>query len=278
MGIWGVRTCFFRMPFTRQICAYVQICGLWQEWGIKMSDVNRKRALVTGASRGIGKSIAQMLASEGYDLYLTCHNNIAVLRNFASELQELYGTNCNCHAFPICDEEKVAKMFEDIPYLDLLVNNAGISYIGLLTDMSFQEWREVIDTNLNACFLTCRYAVPGMVHRHCGKIINISSVWGTVGASMEVAYSASKGGMNAFTRALAKELAPSNIQVNAIACGAIDTDMNRCLGKEDIEALIQEIPADRMGSPGEVAELVRYLSAGNAYLTGQVITLDGGWT
>ncbi|MDE7324551.1 MAG: SDR family NAD(P)-dependent oxidoreductase [Lachnospiraceae bacterium] len=243
-----------------------------------MSDVDRKNALVTGASRGIGKSIAQMLASEGFDLYLTCHNNITMLENFAVELRDKYQINCNCYAFPICNEDMVAKMFDDIPHLDVLVNNAGISYIGLLTDMSFREWREVIDTNLNACFLTCRYAVPGMVRRQCGKIVNISSVWGNVGASMEVAYSASKGGMNAFTRALARELAPSNIQVNAIACGVIDTDMNRCFDEEDMQMLIQEIPADRMGRPDEVAELVRYLSAGNEYLTGQVITLDGGWT
>ena len=147
-----------------------------------------------------------------------------------------------------------------------------------MTDMSYQEWREVIDTNLNACFLTCRYAVPEMVRRQSGKIINISSVWGNVGASMEVAYSASKGGLNAFTRALAKELGPSNIQVNAIACGVIDTEMNSCFDEAEMEALIQEIPADRMGRPDEVAELVKMLCTGNAYLTGQIITLDGGWT
>ena len=147
-----------------------------------------------------------------------------------------------------------------------------------MTDMSYSAWKDVIDTNLNACFLTCRQAVPRMVQRQKGKIINISSVWGNVGASMEVAYSASKGGMNAFTRALAKELAPSNIQVNAIACGVIDTDMNRCFDQNEMESLIQEIPADRMGKAEEVAELVRTLTEGNAYLTGQVITLDGGWT
>ena len=168
-------------------------------------------------------------------------------------------------------------MFDDIPCLDVLVNNAGISYIGLLTDMSYEAWRKVIDTNLNACFLTCRCAVPEMVRRHHGKIINISSVWGNVGASMEVAYSASKGGLNAFTRALAKELGPSNIQVNAIACGVIDTDMNRCFDEAEMEALIQEIPADRMGHADEVAELVKMLCMGNEYLTGQIITLDGGW-
>ena len=150
--------------------------------------------------------------------------------------------------------------------------------MGLLTDMTYQQWREVIDINLSACFLTCRHAVPEMVRRRRGKIINISSVWGSTGASMEVAYSASKGGVNAFTRALAKELAPSNIQVNAVACGVIDTDMNRCFDEEEMRMLIQEIPADRIGRPEEAAELVKLLCTGNEYLTGQVITLDGGWT
>lgn len=178
-----------------------------------------KKALVTGASRGIGKAIAKMLAAQKFDLYLTCRENSNQLETLGQSLQQQYGINCCCYTFPIADENSVIEMFRDIPYLDVLVNNAGISYIGLLTDMTYREWQEVIDTNLNACFLTCRYAVPEMVRRRQGKIINISSVWGTVGASMEVAYSASKGGVNAFTRALAKELGPSCIQVNAIACG-----------------------------------------------------------
>lgn len=241
-------------------------------------EIMRKKVLVTGASRGIGKAIAKMFAAQKYDLYLTCRENSSQLETLGQSLQQQYDINCHCYTFPIGDENKVAEMFRTIPYLDVLVNNAGISYIGLLTDMTYREWQEVIDTNLNACFLTCRYAVPEMVRRHQGKIINISSVWGTVGASMEVAYSASKGGVNAFTRALAKELGPSCIQVNAIACGVIDTDMNKSLEKEDIERLIQEIPLDRLGRAEEVAELVKWICAGNEYLTGQIITLDGGWT
>lgn len=243
-----------------------------------MMEAIRKKALVTGASRGIGKAIAKMLAAQKFDLYLTCRENSSQLEALGQSLQQQYGINCCCYTFPIADENSVIEMFHNIPYLDVLVNNAGISYIGLLTDMTYREWQEVIDTNLNACFLTCRYAVPEMVRRRQGKIINISSVWGTVGASMEVAYSASKGGVNAFTRALAKELGPSCIQVNAIACGVIDTDMNKSLDKEDIEHLIQEIPLDRLGRAEEVAELVKLLCTGNQYLTGQIITLDGGWT
>ena len=243
-----------------------------------MSGADRKKALITGASRGIGRSVASALASSGFDLYLTCRNNRELLDSLAEELRRSYGIQCYCYAFSICDEDKVSEMFRDIPYLDVLVNNAGISYVGLLTDMTYQQWREVIDINLSACFLTCRHAVPEMVRRRRGKIINISSVWGSTGASMEVAYSASKGGVNAFTRALAKELAPSNIQVNAVACGVLDTDMNRCFDEEEMRMLIQEIPADRIGRPEEAAELVKLLCTGNEYLTGQVITLDGGWT
>ncbi len=243
-----------------------------------MSDTDRKKALITGASRGIGRAIAEELASLGYDLYLTCHKNSELLAGLAQKLWEQYRTNCQCYTFPISNEEEASKMFAKIPYLDILVNNAGISYIGLLTDMTYNEWKTVIDTNLNACFLTCRCAVPEMIRRRRGKIINISSVWGAVGASTEVAYSASKGGINAFTRALAKELGPSNIQVNAIACGVIETDMNKCFDKAEIEILRQEIPADRLGQPQEVAKLVGLLCNGNEYLTGQIITLDGGWT
>lgn len=239
--------------------------------------MDRKKALITGASRGIGKAIAQNFARAGFDLYLTCHTRKELLEALAGELEVQYGVTCKCFCFPISEEKAVQEMFENITDLDVLVNNAGISYIGLLTDMSYNDWKQVIDTNLGGCFLTCRYAVPGMVSKKRGKIINISSVWGNVGASMEVAYSASKGGINAFTKALAKELGPSNIQVNAIACGVIDTDMNKCFDEEEMEALVQEIPADRLGKPQEVAELALQLCEGNEYLTGQIITLDGGW-
>ena len=143
--------------------------------------------------------------------------------------------------------------------------------------MSPECWNEIIGTNLSAAFYCSKLAIPYMLKKKSGKIINISSVWGTVGASMEAAYSASKGGLDAFTRALAKELAPSNIQVNAIACGMMDTDMNRHFSDEDIQSVISEIPADRMGTPEDAAMLVLQLCTGNTYLTGQIIRLDGGW-
>ena len=161
--------------------------------------------------------------------------------------------------------------------LDVLVNNAGVAYIGLLQDMSPEDWNRVIQTNLTSVFNCCKLAIPGMVSRKQGKIINISSVWGIVGASCEVAYSATKGGINAFTKALAKELAPSNIQVNAVACGAIDTEMNQWMDDDEFISLVEEIPAGRLGKAEEVADLVYHLGYKNSYLTGQVIGLDGGW-
>lgn len=239
--------------------------------------MDRKTALITGASRGIGKAIAEKFARNGYELYLTCHHHLEQLQVNAARMTEKYHIVCHCYCFSIDDEEAVENMFCDIDTLDVLVNNAGIAYIGLLSDMSYEQWNQIIGTNLNGCFLTSRKAIPLMLQKQKGKILNISSVWGNVGASMEVAYSASKGGVNSFTKALAKELAPSNIQVNAIACGVIDTDMNHCFDEEDMQALIEEIPADRIGKPQEVAELAFQMCTGHAYLTGQIITLDGGW-
>ncbi len=149
--------------------------------------------------------------------------------------------------------------------------------MGLLEDMTIEEWNNVINTNLTSVFNCSKLAIPYMVNNKSGKIINISSVWGICGASCEVAYSASKGGVNAFTKALGKELAPSNIQVNAIACGVIDTSMNRFLEEDDRASLIEEIPADRIAKPEEVANFVYDLSVGHSYLTSQVIQFDGGW-
>ena len=236
-----------------------------------------KSALITGASRGIGEAIARQLAGEGYNLYLICHKNTQRLTTLAHELTLAHHVQCVCFSGDIGDAGFVRSVFSEIRSLDVLINNAGISYVGLLSQMSDRDWNRVLSTNLSSVFYTCREAAGLMLQNHAGNIINISSVWGNTGASMEVAYSASKGGVNAFTKALAKELAPSNIQVNAIACGVIDTDMNRCFSDEERRSLIEEIPADRMGSPAEVAMLVSHLIASPAYLTGQIVTLDGGW-
>ncbi len=238
----------------------------------------KRKVLISGASRGIGREIAVSFAGAGDELILTCRKNIELLRVFGEEVSEKYGVACSSFACDMSDYEAVKELFAKIGGVDVLINNAGVAWMGLLTDMEVSDWRQVIGTNLDSLFYTCKLAVPHMVSKKSGKIINISSVWGSVGASCEVAYSASKGGVNSFTRALAKELAPSGIQVNAIACGVIDTDMNRKhLSPEDLEELCEEIPAGRMGEAKEVADLCLRICDGPEYLTGQVITLDGGW-
>ncbi|SFL13034.1 3-oxoacyl-[acyl-carrier protein] reductase [Lachnospiraceae bacterium KH1T2] len=226
-----------------------------------------KYALITGASRGIGRAIAKRLEREGYELYLVCHRNINDLSDFSG----------HHYAGDVGDLSFIKNIISEMPHIDVLINNAGISKIGLLQDMSPSEWDEIVRTNLTSVYNTCHEVIPHMISAQTGKIINISSQWGNVGASTEVAYSATKGGVNAFTKALAKELAPSNIQVNAIACGVIDTDMNKCFDEDERQALIDEIPACRMGTGEDVAELVSSLVNGNNYLTGQIIALDGGW-
>ncbi len=237
----------------------------------------RKQALISGASRGIGRAAARLLASRGYDLHLTCRHSIERLQQLKEELEKEFPVSCRAVACNMGDYGQVQQLFEGMDALDVLVNNAGISYLGLLTDMEPQEWQEVMDVNLNSIFYTCRLAVPLMVRQQYGRILNISSVWGCRGASMEVAYSAAKGGMNSFTRALAKELAPSHISVNALACGLIDTEMNRMLEEEERELLREEIPACRFGTPEEAADMILRLVEAPEYLTGQIICLDGGW-
>ena len=240
-----------------------------------------KTVFITGASRGIGRAIALRFAAAGYKLALCCRRNSQKLEELQKVIIDEYHTDCLIYTADTGDYTQMAHMITDIlshfHHIDVLVNNAGISYIGLLTDMTFEDWQQIVSTNLTSVFNSCRLTVPGMVHNQSGKIINISSVWGCCGASCEVAYSATKGGINAFTQALAKELAPSNIQVNAIACGTIDTEMNAFLSEEDRLALTDEIPAGRFGRPEEVAELVLDLSEKHSYLTGQIIRLDGGW-
>lgn len=241
----------------------------------------KQTALITGASRGIGAALAETFARAGYQLTLCCQHSEEKLMTLARRLQEQYHTTVLVRIGDVGDYAFVKTMvdatLEAFGAIDVLINNAGISYIGLLTDMSIEDWNRIVATNLTSVFSTCRCVVPLMVHNKRGRIINISSVWGNVGASCEVAYSACKGGINSFTRALGKELAPSQITVNAIACGVIDTDMNRCFSEEERAELIAEIPAERMGRPEEVAELALSIASGHAYLNGQIITLDGGW-
>lgn len=237
--------------------------------------------LITGASRGIGAAIAEEFASHGYSLILNCCRSKAALKALADELADRYHVMVLPVIGDVSDPEFVTEMFDIIHdnslTVDILINNAGISHIGLLQDMTYEQWQHVINTNLSSVFSCCKCALPDMLHAKSGRILNISSVWGNVGASCEVAYSASKGAVNAFTRALAKEVAPSGIAVNAIACGTIDTSMNACFSAEERAGLEAEIPCGRYGTPKEVAELAFATVNQSPYLTGQIITMDGGW-
>ena len=244
-------------------------------------NTKKGTALVTGASRGIGRAIAMMLADQGYDLVISSRRSAEDLEKVKKNMIEK-GVRCLSFLGDMGNAQDVKRMVSSIKtegfsMPSVVVNNAGISYMGLLTDMTDEQWREIVDTNLSSVFYVCRECIPYMVHQKEGDIINISSVWGCVGASCEAAYSSTKAGVNGLTMALAKELASSHISVNAIACGAVDTDMNACFSEEERKALTDEIPAGRMAKPQEVAEALLSILHAGEYLTGQVIRLDGGW-
>lgn len=242
--------------------------------------MNNKTVLVTGASRGIGKAIALKFAKEGYNMVITCHNREKELLETKEEIEKFH-VSCLPFIGDLGNYDTVKHLFvlikNKMGNVDVLINNAGISHIGLFSDTKTEDWNHIIQTNLSSVFYCCKSVVPYMINNKEGKIINISSVWGICGASCEVAYATSKGGINAFTKSLAKELAPCNIQVNAVACGVIDTEMNSSLTADDRTALIEEIPANRLGRPEEVADFVFSLASGHNYLNGQVITFDGAW-
>ncbi len=243
--------------------------------------MKQKTILVTGASRGIGRAIAIKFAQNGYHVFLNCRHSITELQEVQETINAKSIGSCDICIGDVGNSKSVKKIYEQIyqnfNHLDVLVNNAGIAHIGLLSDMTDNEWQQLLDTNLSSVFYCSREAIPKMVSRKFGKIVNISSMWGTVGASCEAAYSATKSGIHGLTKALAKELAPSNIQVNAIACGAIETSMNAQLSAEEKSAFEEEIPAGRFGTPQEVADMVWNLVNSPSYLTGQIIGLDGGY-
>lgn len=243
--------------------------------------MKNKYVIITGASRGIGNALAVKFASQGYNLILTCHNNMDMLNKLCHNLEKKYSIFCHGYKCDASSFESITSLFENInnliPDTDILINNAGISYVGLLQDMSMEQWNNVINTNLNSVFYMCRSIIPHFIHNKYGRIINISSVWGEQGASCETAYSASKAGINGLTKALAKELAPSGIQVNAVSFGAIDTEMNSFLSAAEKEVLEEEIPFGRMATPKEAASFVYSLAHSELYLTGQIISFNGGW-
>lgn len=242
--------------------------------------IKKKSILITGASRGIGRACAIRFANSGYHVFINAHKSLALLNQLQDELNAL-GAECTVVPGDVGCSKDVRSIFQTIEKtaggLDVLVNNAGVSYVGLLTDMSDEDWAWILNTNLSSAFYCCRAALPYMVSKKCGRIINISSMWGRAGASCEAAYSATKAGLNGLTMALAKELAPSNIQVNAIACGVIDTAMNSQFSEEERARLAEEIPSGRFAAPEEVAELVFDLAEKHPYMTGQILGFDGGF-
>jgi len=252
--------------------------------------MSQKTVVITGVSRGIGRACALAFAKEGYAVAGCCHTRSDLLETLSSELRALGAPHflmqgeLQNSTFPTSFLAQTAERFG---HLDVLINNAGISLIQLATDTTDALWEHVLASNLSSAFYCSRAAIPYLLKNRdredipmqapCGIILNVSSVWGCSGASCEAAYSASKAGMIGLTVALAKELAPSRIAVNALACGVIDTDMNRCFTEDERAALIEEIPANRFAAPEEVADALVLLTRMPAYLTGQVIRFDGGF-
>ena len=239
----------------------------------------KKIVIVTGASKGIGREIAITLARKGFKVIANYNKS----KKEAIELQqELKKENIEIDIFQadVSKREDAKKLVEgtikEYGRVDVLINNAGIEEYKMFTDETDEDWNKVINTNLYSAFVMCQETIPNMVHNKKGCIINISSTWGIVGASLEVIYSISKAGLDGLTKALAKELGPSNIRVNSIAPGIIDTDMNKNLKEEDKNKIIEEIPLEKIGKPSDVAKCIEWLIE-DEYTTGQIISINGGW-
>ena len=238
-----------------------------------------KVAIVTGASRGIGKEIALNLAKSGIKVIANYNKSANQAIKLQKELEE-QGINLDIFKADVSKREEGHKLVEfalkKYGKIDILINNAGISEYKLFTEETDEDWNKVIDTNLYSAFMMCQEVVPNMIHNKRGCIINISSIWGQIGSALEVIYSISKAGVDGLTKSLAKELGPSNIRVNSIAPGIIDTDMNKLLNNNDLEKIRNEIPLERIGLPQDIANCVNWLIDDN-YTTGQIIPINGGW-
>lgn len=241
----------------------------------------KKVALITGSSRGIGRAEAIRLARDGYAV---CINYIE-RKDKAEELVqqlEAEGFEAMCCQADVADREAVKAMVEAVRNrfgnVTLLVNNAGIAKQCLFQDMTDEYWHRIFDVNLNGTFNTIQEVLPNMLHEHSGCIINTASIWGEHGASCEVAYSSTKHAIIGLTRSLAQELAPTNIRVNCVAPGVINTDMVQVLGEETLQMLAEDTPVGRLGRPEDIAAIVSFLASDEAsFITGQVITSDGGF-
>lgn len=242
-------------------------------------NILNKVIIITGASRGIGRCIAENLAKKGYIVVANYNKS----ENEAIQLKaNLKNENINIDIFK-ADVSNRAEVKNLIEYtitkykkIDCIINNAGIDQIKMFLDITDNDWNNMLNNNLNSVFYMCQEALPYMIHEKSGSIINISSIWGQIGASCESAYSVSKAGVDALTKSLAKELGPSNIRVNSIAPGIIDTEMNNNITKEEKEKIIEEIPLQKIGKSIDITKCIEWLIA-DEYVTGQVIGINGGW-
>ena len=229
-----------------------------------------KRVLITGASRGIGAACARLFAKSGSDVIINYNNSKEEALRLAREI------GAETIRADVSSSAQVDDMFKAAGEVNILVNNAGISGFYMLDAMSDDEWNKMIGVNLNGVFYCTRAVLPQMLRRKSGAIVNVSSMWGICGSSCEAAYSASKAGVIGLTKALAKEVGPSGIRVNCVAPGAIDTDMNKKLGGDAIKELCEETPLGRLGSPEEVARAILFLADDDGFITGQVLSPNGG--
>lgn len=240
-----------------------------------------KTVLITGSSRGIGAATARRLA-ENYKIVINYKNSKDVALALLSEIRKVNPMSLAIKA-DVSKEEEVDYLFDTIEKnfgsVDILINNAGKSHVGLIQDMTYENWQEIINTNLNSVFLTSKRAIGPMIRQKSGVIINMSSIWGKEGAALEAAYSASKGAINSFTKALSKELAPSNIRVNAIAPGVVLTDMMKNdYSEKDLTLIKEDIGLGRFADPKEIADLIAFLISDEAsYITGSIIDINGGF-
>ena len=242
-------------------------------------SIVNKVVVVTGGSRGIGAQIVKTLANENYKVILNYNNSKEQAEKIQQELLE-QGKEIEIIKADVSKREETEKLIKfainKFNKIDVLINNAGISQEGLFTDVTEEEWQKIINTNLNSVFYCNQQALKYMIQEQQGCIINISSIWGETGASCEVAYSTTKAAINGMTKALAKEVGPSNIRVNAIAPGIIDTDMNRNLTNEELEQIKEQIPLNKIGKALDIAKCVKWLIE-DEYTTGQIISINGGW-
>lgn len=239
-----------------------------------------KTAVITGAAKGIGAAIAVAFAKAGYKVVINYNKSEERAIALCQILNDTYPTEAVCIKADVSTSEGAKKLITEAVTafgdIDVLVNNAGIAQQKLFTDISDADWNAMLDTNLSSVFYTSRAAVPFMVSKKSGSIVNISSIWGETGGSCEVHYSAAKAGVIGLTKALAKELGPSNITVNCVCPGVIKTDMLNSFTEEDLKALAEETPVMRLGTPKEVADAVFYLATNSGFVTGQVLSVNGG--